>query len=419
MTKDNLVKKFECIEISDIGKIRTRNEDFAGNFETRNGYAFVVCDGMGGHSGGLEASTITVNSIRFFLEKNYYQDPIDAIADSIIYANKQVYDESSNNRDLKGMGTTIAIILYRNDRIYYAHSGDSRIYYYSGNTGKLNRLTKDHSVIQDLLDKGMITEELAVNHPRKNELVNALGISERAVYTIGTEALVPNIEDIFMICTDGLTTLVNDQQISNELNQHIPAQEKAVKLIELANNNGGHDNITIQLIRFYLGVPSAQMPQLFELHDRKKYFIYSSFIFLFIVILLMVITIFNKNINESRKTMYINNQKIIEADYLQKDTNFLYIIKKGDSLNDISDRFNLSDSTLLSFNPHLKDELTVGQALKIPVKAIHKVKSGENLSIIESIYHIRVELIMKANEINSTELISGQDLYIPSTREKK
>lgn len=233
---------------TDTGKVRKQNEDYMGYFSNQNGEVFVVCDGMGGHAGGAVASQLAVQSIRSFLEQNYIAEPSEAIHQSIQYANRQIYQKALSSRELYGMGTTCVMVLFREGKIYYGYVGDSRLYLqrYS----RIQRLTNDHSFVQALLDQGIITEEQAAVHPRRNELLRALGEGTFVDVTVCNEPIVPKKFDMFLLCTDGLNSLVSDEGIQDILNLQMDVQQKTIKLVETANALGGFDNITVQLIEF-------------------------------------------------------------------------------------------------------------------------------------------------------------------------
>lgn len=233
---------------TDVGKIRERNEDYMGFFENQNGAFFVVCDGMGGHSGGDVAAQMAVNTIREFYESQYYADPNESIYQAIQYANQQIYQYGQSQLHLQGMGTTCVLMMIRGGVIYHGHVGDSRLYYHSFH--KIRPLTKDHSFVQALIDQGVISEDDALTHPRRNELLRALGTQPFVDVTVSEHPVKPTRGDIFLLCTDGLTGLVSDGGIEQILNLEIDVQQKALQLVDLANTLGGIDNTTVQLIEF-------------------------------------------------------------------------------------------------------------------------------------------------------------------------
>ncbi|QHT67006.1 Stp1/IreP family PP2C-type Ser/Thr phosphatase [Rhodocytophaga rosea] len=241
-------KNFQFGNHTDVGKVREANEDYLGYFENANGHLFVVCDGMGGHAGGATASQLAVDSIRRFFEHGFYDNLPEAMRQSILFANQQIYAHANQNTHLRGMGTTCVVVIIRNDEVYYAHVGDSRLYLQSAKG--LKRLTKDHSVVQEMVDQGMLKEEEAENHPRKNQLTRALGTLPEVEVEVSQQPFHPAMGDTLLICTDGLNGMINDTTIQQILSERIPIQNKAMKLVQLANDAGGYDNITVQLIQF-------------------------------------------------------------------------------------------------------------------------------------------------------------------------
>jgi len=231
---------------TNIGLVRKKNEDCYGYSNTINGELFITADGMGGHVGGEVASKLAVEStIRFFMIK-VYDNPIIALNEAVRYANAKILEHVSKNSELKGMGTTITILLYKSNEVYIAHVGDSRIYLLSN--GKLHRLTRDHSYVQGLVDSGAISASEAKRHPDRNRLQKALGLTPDIDATVCTKAILPKKTDTFLLCSDGLCGLVNDMTIQQELNKPVSLQVKANELISLALNAGGNDNVTLQLI---------------------------------------------------------------------------------------------------------------------------------------------------------------------------
>ena len=232
-----------------IGLVRKANEDSIGSISkdhsNGNGSIHIVCDGMGGHVGGATASQTAIKSITEFFKKRTYNEPVKALRQSIEFANSQIFSMAENDPSLRGMGTTIVILLIKEDKIYIAHVGDSRVYLFSDNT--LYRLTKDHSFVQKLVDAGQIDENEAENHPRKNELTRALGISNTVQVEVTPNPILTKKGDKFLLCSDGLCGLVNDPTLANAL-KNTSLSETVNDLISLAENAGGHDNISVDLI---------------------------------------------------------------------------------------------------------------------------------------------------------------------------
>lgn len=231
-----------------IGNVRTAQEDSHDIAVcTPNGDVFVVCDGMGGHVGGKQASSIAVKSIIDYLKREKYGNPIQALNDALQFANQQILGYASEHPDLKGMGTTACILLLQNSEAYIAHVGDSRIYLYLGKEKQLHRITKDHSFVQALVDADQITDEEAEHHPNKNRILKALGIKPDLSPSI--DQVHPKNGDVFIICSDGLSGMVPDAKIREVLMQNESIENKGETLINLALTAGGLDNITLELIQ--------------------------------------------------------------------------------------------------------------------------------------------------------------------------
>lgn len=235
---------------TDVGRKRAANEDSMGNAVTQNGLVSIVCDGMGGHVGGATASKIAVKTILDNLATTYYDDPRIAIGESIDMANRAILNEAEAHPELSGMGSTCVLLIVRDGKVYIGHVGDSRIYLIRSK--KIVQLTKDHSYVQMLVDRGEITQEQAERHPRKNEITNALGIPNMTPATVADDAIIPEAGDCFLLCSDGLSGMVSDDVINKVISKQseLTAQERVDRLVMLANENGGVDNITAQMVEF-------------------------------------------------------------------------------------------------------------------------------------------------------------------------
>lgn len=231
-----------------IGNVRTAQEDSHDMATlTPNGDVFVVCDGMGGHVGGKQASSIAVKSIIEYLKADKYPQPIQALNDALQYANMQILGYANGHPELKGMGTTACIVLLQDSEAYIAHVGDSRIYLYLGKEKQLHRITKDHSFVQALVDAGQITDDEAEHHPNKNRILKALGIKPALEPSFNT--VKPKNDDVFLICSDGLSGMISDKIIGEIMSKDASIRQKGDLLINSALDAGGLDNITIELIK--------------------------------------------------------------------------------------------------------------------------------------------------------------------------
>lgn len=235
--------------ISDIGLVRKNNEDFYGVSNTINGIVCVVCDGIGGNKGGEIASKIAVDTISSFFENSKHKDIRTSIEESLIIANQNIINRSKEDFQYDKMGTTSCILVLKENKAWYAHIGDSRIYLFSKRKKTLTQITKDHSLTQSLLDEGIIKEEDALNHPSKHIIIKVLGIKDNVKPDICKNPIIPSNGDIFLLCTDGLHGEISDKEIESILREKINLEQKSEKLLHAALNSGGHDNITFQLVK--------------------------------------------------------------------------------------------------------------------------------------------------------------------------
>ena len=235
---------------TDIGNIRENNEDVLYSSAEPVGSLpnlFLVADGMGGHKAGEIASG---SAKRFFLEYINMTpcsngELLDYIAEAVKHANKSVYDLSLSDPAYYGMGTTLSVCVIADDKVLIAHVGDSRIYLSKNDT--LMQLTNDHTFVGEMVRAGQFSKEEAQRHPSKNALTRALGV-ERYVSADAPIASVES-EDVLLLCSDGLSNMVSDNEISEILRSNLDVQDKADELIERAKKNGGIDNITVVVIQ--------------------------------------------------------------------------------------------------------------------------------------------------------------------------
>ena len=229
----------------DKGLIRHSNQDafVAGQLSPQIAFG-IVCDGMGGANAGNVASEIAVKTVSEYLYNSYRDnmtiDDFDKVVkNAIASANMQVFDRASKNDALKGMGTTIVAAVIKGNEAVIAHVGDSRIYLVNDS---IQQLTKDHSIVQTLVESGKITLEDAKVHPRKNVITRALGVESEVM--VDSDFLTVNPNDTLMLCTDGLTNFVSEDIIL-ETFKNTELSTVCDKLVELANDGGGGDNITV------------------------------------------------------------------------------------------------------------------------------------------------------------------------------
>lgn len=241
--------KIDFFEREDIGKVRIHQEDSHGHaLGTPNGDVFVLCDGMGGHVGGKQASMLAVTGVLEYLQREKYVSAETALLECLEYANQKILTYVASHPELKGMGTTACVLLLQGNCAYVAHAGDSRIYLYLGQEKQLYRITKDHSYVQTLVDSGQISDEEAERHPRKNIIQKALGSKQSLNPTIEPLPVLPKKGDVFLLCSDGLSGMVQDAVMKSVFDSVGSLVEKGNILIDIALTNGGSDNVTIQLV---------------------------------------------------------------------------------------------------------------------------------------------------------------------------
>ncbi|MBQ5591066.1 MAG: Stp1/IreP family PP2C-type Ser/Thr phosphatase [Clostridia bacterium] len=236
---------------TDIGRQRETNQDFVKMHKFDDKTALlIVCDGMGGANAGNVASEVAVNSIYdTFLKKHKPtmndKDLKTVMTSSINCANLDVFDLANTNEEYRGMGTTAVAVFIDNGYAYTINAGDSRAYIVYPD--KIKQITTDHSIVQQLIESNMITLEEAKKHPERNVITRALGVEECLDSDFYTTKLEKNYKII--ICSDGLSGYVDDADILSIANNEENAQTICEKLIDLANENGGGDNITVAVAK--------------------------------------------------------------------------------------------------------------------------------------------------------------------------
>ncbi len=234
--------------LTDTGKIRTHNEDSLTILKNASGeYLMIVCDGMGGHRKGEVASSMAITALGSRFNKissiGSKLDAVNWLNDSVNEINQNILEYATNNPDSVGMGTTIVIALLTHDYLIFGNIGDSSGFVMKA--GKLHKVTKDHTLVNLLVQAGNLTEEDAKFHPKRNVLMKALGASEKVELDIFDVVDYLNIDSI-LLCSDGLTSMLTNEQIEKVLNDpELEIEEKISKLIRKCNARGGTDNISI------------------------------------------------------------------------------------------------------------------------------------------------------------------------------
>ena len=231
---------------TDVGKAREMNQDYYSIPSSESDLQlYILADGMGGYNGGVIASRLAAETTKNYIQNNFKKIEHDKeailklVKDAMEYANMVVYEESKKDENLQGMGTTLDVCFIYNSKIYIGHVGDSRIYLIKKDIAR--KITKDHSYVQQLVEDKKITREEAEHHPKKNMLLKALGCTSYVEPDIRARNL--EKDDILLMCSDGLTNMVEESKIYEVVREN---KEKAPEiLVNLANNAGGYDNITV------------------------------------------------------------------------------------------------------------------------------------------------------------------------------
>lgn len=228
-------------KLSDIGLTRKLNEDYLDFVEDDLKKIYIIADGMGGHNAGEVASKMAVEStLKYVNEKKDFSKADTILKDAIDYANAKIYEKSKENKIMSGMGTTITACLIYKDKMVVANVGDSGCFIVNDNGVK--KVTKDHSLVQQLVDSGSITEEEAVNHPNKNIITRALGTNKK----VDVDLFYLDVSDFkkAVLCTDGLTNSVNKLEMYDIVTKN-DDKKACTQLVELSKLKGSTDNISV------------------------------------------------------------------------------------------------------------------------------------------------------------------------------
>lgn len=230
---------------TDIGSKRSMNQDYmycntepVGRFQN----LLIVADGMGGHRAGDYASRLCVETMVQSLEKSAHKTPVSLFEEAVTAANKAVFEESASHVEYEGMGTTVVACTLEENTLYITNIGDSRLYLIRDG---IEQITDDHSLVEEMVKQGNITESEARIHPQKNIITRALGINEE----VQADFFEIDVEqgDVIMLCSDGLSNMIEDEDMEYIVKNSDTLQTAAESLVARANENGGNDNITVVL----------------------------------------------------------------------------------------------------------------------------------------------------------------------------
>lgn len=237
----------EVYGVTHQGMVRKNNQDAFYIGEEAVGCLpnlFVLADGMGGHKAGEVASSGTIWHIVQYIKKSInVERPEEILKQAIEKANHIIYKESQSNVDYEGMGTTVIVMSIFEDKVYIAYVGDSRVYGYYKNEQGIQQITTDHSYVEELVESGAITREEAKTHPEKNVITRAVGVSDQV--DVDTRVMNRANYDGYILCSDGLTDLVQEERIAVTMKRHEKIDIRIEALKEMALENGGKDNVTV------------------------------------------------------------------------------------------------------------------------------------------------------------------------------
>ncbi|MDM8567844.1 Stp1/IreP family PP2C-type Ser/Thr phosphatase [Candidatus Halobeggiatoa sp. HSG11] len=242
------------IYCTDTGRVRKHNEDYIAGDE-KLGLA-VLADGMGGYQAGEIASEMAVSTIMDYMQapakshverqtNHRYHSSTVQLEQAVLKANQTIYQAAEKHSEYQGMGTTVVATLFHNNCVSIAHVGDSRLYRIREN--RFQQVTKDHSVLQELIDCGFYTSEQARHSPNRNLVTRALGVSEEVNVEIQEQSILA--QDVYLLCSDGLNDMLEDNKINEIIQQSNTLEQAAKLLISAANSEGGNDNISLILIK--------------------------------------------------------------------------------------------------------------------------------------------------------------------------
>lgn len=230
--------------VSDVGLKRTLNEDFASYLEREEFKIYVVADGMGGHNAGEVASQMAAERIVSYVDERFsFSNARNLMEEAVKKVNTEIFNFSNTNEKLSGMGTTVTVCFITKEFVHIANVGDSCCFAIRNN--EISKITKDHSLVQELVDSGTISEKEAENHPKKNIITRALGTSSSV--NVDVFELDNNEYELYILCSDGLTNELTREEILQIVTEEKDYMKSADKLVTLAKANGGRDNITVLL----------------------------------------------------------------------------------------------------------------------------------------------------------------------------
>ncbi len=373
---------------SDIGLIRIENQDSFGKFPqddfnlySEKGQLFIVADGMGGHVGGREASSLAVDTI----QNVYFTNSADlssSLKEAVEKANINIYKKSESSKQFRGMGTTCTALLLKEDKGFIAHVGDSRIYMIENNLSrKIEQLTEDHTKVHEMVKVGILTEKEAEVYPSKSVLSRALGVEPKV--NIDYKNITIKNGQSYILCSDGLAH-VTKEEILQIVTANSP-EDSCGKLINLANDRGGKDNVTVIVIKIGPDGSSYKNHQ-DAFPVKKKSFLLPALLVIFFLLVVAAGIKYKSYFTELFKS--VKNEKLVS----EKDTSQIIdnntVEKSTDSFSNLQ-----AQADKLFENEKLEDALIIYK----------KILSNEpmHLGALQGINNIAVAYINKAEKLKN------------------
>lgn len=230
--------------LSDVGQVREVNEDYLGYFRSGNRHLLVVADGMGGEVGGAVASRAAVEAVQSVFEAGSSASPRSMLHSGVAEANAACRRIKDEKPELAGMGTTLVMALIEEDKVWWANVGDSRLYRISSN--QIEQVSNDHTIVKRLMDEGLLSQKDAESHPKRHILERAIGSAKVVEAEVSEAPLELAKGDSLLLCSDGLTDLLDDDEISQVV-ANLGPDSACRELVDIALSRGGHDNVTVQV----------------------------------------------------------------------------------------------------------------------------------------------------------------------------
>jgi len=243
----------EAASLTDVGLHRADNEDSYLYWEPesddefrRKGRLAIIADGMGGYEGGQEASRLAVETVRDLYDQNFNGDPTNTLVAAFRSAHEAIQQFGFKHPQFRGMGTTCTAAAIIGRTLFFAHVGDTRLYLVRGDS--ISRLTRDHSYVGRLVETGVVRSEDAESHPQRHILTAALGSGPEIIPDVAEDGVALQEDDLLILCTDGLWSLVSDQELAQVVREYPPGKA-CLRLVRMAIERDAPDNITVQMLR--------------------------------------------------------------------------------------------------------------------------------------------------------------------------